>query len=178
MIETLISSKTRIKLLLKFFLNSSTKAYLRGLESEFGESSNAIRLELNRFENAGMLTSELAGNKKVFTANTRHPLFDEVHNILLKYVGLDQVIDKVIIRLGDVDKVYVTGSFAQGKDSLFIDLVFIGHIKKAYLIELIDKVEDLIDRKLRYVVFKQEEEAFIDWSEFDCKPLLLWTDGD
>ena len=53
MIETLISSKTRIKLLLKFFLNSNTTAYLRGLEEEFGESTNSIRLELNRFEKAG-----------------------------------------------------------------------------------------------------------------------------
>ena len=51
MLETLISSKTRIKLLLKFFLNSKTKSYLRNLESEFGESTNAIRVELNRLEN-------------------------------------------------------------------------------------------------------------------------------
>ena len=53
MLESLITSKTRIKLLLKFFLNSSTKAYLRGLEAEFGESTKAIRLELNRFEQIG-----------------------------------------------------------------------------------------------------------------------------
>ena len=84
MIEALISSQTRIKLLLKFFLNSKTKAYLRGLESEFGESTNAIRLELNRFEKAGMLSSEIEGNRKFFTANTAHPLYRELHNIVLK----------------------------------------------------------------------------------------------
>ena len=70
MIETLISSKTRIKLLLKFFLNSNTTSYLRGLEGEFGESSNAIRVELNKLEEAGMLSSEVKGNKKMFKANT------------------------------------------------------------------------------------------------------------
>ena len=70
MIETLISSKTRIKLLLKFFLNSSSRSYLRGLETEFGDSSNAIRLELNRFEKAGMLKTCTEGNKKYFQANT------------------------------------------------------------------------------------------------------------
>jgi len=62
MIEALISSKTRIKLLLKFFLNSNATSYLRGLESEFGESTNSIRIELNRFEEAGMLTSYNQGN--------------------------------------------------------------------------------------------------------------------
>ena len=96
MIETLISSKTRIKLLLKFFLNSNTKAYLRSLQSEFGESTNAIRLELNRLEGAGMLRSEMNGNKKVFQANIKHPLFDEVHNIMLKHIGLDRIIENVI----------------------------------------------------------------------------------
>ncbi len=51
------------------------KAYLRSLENEFGESSNAIRIELNRFEEAGMLVSFTEGNKKLFKANTEHPLF-------------------------------------------------------------------------------------------------------
>ena len=107
MIEALISSKTRVKLLLKFFLNSNTKAYLRGLETEFGESTNAIRVEINRFELAGMLKSELVGNKKIFQANIKHPLFQELHNILLKHVGLDTVIENVIERLGEVDKVFL-----------------------------------------------------------------------
>ncbi len=74
MIDTLITSQTRIKLLKKFFLNSSTRAHLRGLESEFGESSNGIRIELNRFEEAGLLHSLRDGNKKVYQANSGHPL--------------------------------------------------------------------------------------------------------
>jgi len=38
MLEALITSKTRIKLMPKFFLNSASTGYLRGLASEFGES--------------------------------------------------------------------------------------------------------------------------------------------
>lgn len=177
MIETLISSKTRIKLLLKFFLNSSTTSYLRNLESEFGESTNAIRLELNRLEEAGMLKSYLQGNKKYFQANTDHPLFKEVHNILLKYIGFDKIIEDIVERLGDVEKVYVSGAFARGLDSQIIDLIFIGNINKNFLISLIDKVEKMINRKLRYVVFKSEEENEINWTNLGFKPLLLWTNG-
>jgi len=66
MIESLITSKTRVKLLLKFFLNSDTTSYLRGLESEFGESTNSIRVELNRLEEAGLLITASDGNKKMF----------------------------------------------------------------------------------------------------------------
>ncbi|MBT6836211.1 MAG: ArsR family transcriptional regulator, partial [Bacteroidetes bacterium] len=112
MLDTLITSKTRIKLMLKFFLNSSSSSYLRGLESEFGESSNAIRLELNRFEQAGLLASFLKSNRKYFKANTKHPLFRDIHSLLRKYVGIDEIIDSVIEKMGDVKEVYLTGDFA------------------------------------------------------------------
>lgn len=175
MIETLISSKTRVKLLLKFFLNSNLTAYLRSLESEFGESSNAIRLELNRLEQSGMLSSFMDGNKKMFQANIKHPLFNEIHNIVMKHIGLDKVIHDVIESLGEVDKVYLAGKFAEGLDSSVIDLIFVGNIDKFFLLKLIDKVEKLIDRKIRYVIYERPE-----WNEqikcsFNPLPLLLWT---
>ncbi len=175
MIEALISSKTRVKLLLKFFLNSNTKAYLRGLESEFGESTNAIRVEINRFEQAGMLKSELVGNKKVFQANTLHPLFNEIHNILLKQVGLDHVIENVIERLGNVERVFLTGDFSKGSDSDMIDLIFVGDIDTSYLVNLIEKAEKLVCRKIRYVIYEDGTFNATNLSKFETHPLLLWS---
>ena len=175
MIETLISSKTRIKLLLKFFLNSKTKAYLRSLEGEFGESTNAIRLELNKLEKAGMLSAELEGNKKVFTANTKHPLFKEIHNIIRKHIGLDRIIETVVERLGEVEKVYLVGEFSRGLDSDIIDLIFIGNIDQAYLINLIAKAEQLVNRKIRYLIYSEKELEKINWENFKPEPLLIWS---
>jgi hypothetical protein len=153
MIETLISSKTRIKLLLKFFLNSNSTAYLRSLEAEFGDSSNAIRVELNRFEEAGMLSSFNKGNRKYFKANTNHPLFNEVNSILRKQLGIDKIIENIVERLGDVEQVFVTGALARGIDSNIIDLIIIGEVDIEYLIKLIAKAEALIERKIRYVIY-------------------------
>ena len=175
MLETLISSKTRIKLLLKFFLNSNTTSYLRGLESEFGESSNAIRVELNRLEKAGMLSSSLEGNKKYFRANIKHPLFDEVHKIIIKYVGIDHIIENVINNLGEVTFVYVAGEFAKGLDSEVIDLILVGKINKEYLIQLIDKVEPLVKRKIRYLVYESMENFDHDWLHRKPSPFLIWS---
>ncbi|MCB9282491.1 MAG: ArsR family transcriptional regulator [Lewinellaceae bacterium] len=175
MIEALISSKTRIKLLLKFFLNSKTTSYLRSLEGEFGESTNAIRLELNRLEGAGMLVSQLNGNKKIYQANTKHPLFQEIHRLLLKHIGLDHIVEHVIERLGDVERVYLAGKFAKGLDSSIIDLIFVGDIEKEYLIQLIDKVEDAIQRRIRYLIYSAQEHQDIAWHTFDPEPLLLWA---
>jgi len=176
MIEALISSKTRIKLLLKFFLNSKTTSYLRGLESEFGESSNAIRLELNRFEKAGMLESFSEGNKKMFQANTNHPLFEQIHKILLKHIGVDKIVDDVVKRLGDVQQVFLVGDLAKGKESSVIDLLFIGKLDKLYLVELIDKVEKLISRKVKYLIYSREEyEKQLSQESFSEKSILIWN---
>ena len=175
MIETLISSKTRIKLLLKFFLNSSSRSYLRGLESEFGDSSNAIRQELNRFEKAGLLKTSTQGNKKFFQANTDHPLYKDIHNILIKYIGFDTIIDTVIERLGEIKEVYLVGQLSNGLDSPVIDLMLTGDIDENYLVNLIRKAEALIQRKIRYIIYRNDELPNIDWKQFDTKPLLLWS---
>ncbi len=174
MIDALISSKTRIKLLLKFFLNSNATAYLRSLESEFGESSNGIRLELNRLEQAGLLTSESEGNKKIFRANTAHPLFTEIHSIVMKHVGLDRVVENVVQRLGNVQSVYLVGDFSKGRNSQVIDLIFIGDFDKSYLTSLVERAEKLIGRKIRYLLYDSAEAGNIDWQQYTPAPLLLW----
>lgn len=157
MIDTLISSQTRLKLLLKFFLNPDSRAYLRGLETEFGESTNGIRVELNRFEKAGLIESETTGNKKFFKANIHHPIFGDIRNIVLKYLGFDKIIDNILNRLGQLKAAYVVGDYAKGLDTGIIDLVLVGNIDKAYLIKKIDKAELLIKRKIRFVIYLEEE---------------------
>lgn len=157
MLDTLITSKTRIKLLLKFFLNSKTSSYLRNLESEFGESSNSIRLELNKFEEAGLLKTSTSGNKKVFKANTKHPMFSDIQNILMKYTGLDKIVEQVIKRLGNIELVYIVGDLAKGMDSPIIDLILVGDIDKSYLLNLTEKAEKLINKKIRFVIFSASE---------------------
>ena len=174
MLETLISSRTRLKLLLKFFLNSKATSYLRGLESEFGDSTNAIRLELNRFEKAGMLISYNKGNKKYFRANTEHPLYHDTHNLLLKYVGFDKIIDTIIENLGDLKMAFVTGAFAQGLDDTVIDLVLVGKINKPYLAELTEKAEKHISKKIRYVTYTEDEFVTSRWEQLNPQSLLLW----
>jgi hypothetical protein len=174
MIETLITSKTRIKLLLKFFLNPDNSAYLRGLEAEFDdESSNAIRLELNRLEEANMLHTELVGNRKLFRVNQAHPLYSEIKSIVSKYFGLNIVVDHIIRKIGNLEAVYLIGDIAKGKDSGIIDLIFVGVIDQSYLIELISKAEKLIKRKIRYIIYSAQEYDSLD-VQSKKQSLLIW----
>jgi hypothetical protein len=179
MIGSLITSQTRVKLLKKFFLNSNIKAHLRGLESEFGESTNAIRVELNRLEGAGLLVSVRAGNKKLFQANLNHPLFHDIHNIILKDAGIDRVIDKVVHRLGNLSAVYLTGELAKGMDSPVIEILLIGRdLDKEYLERKARQAEEIVGRKVVYSVMDPEEAENIFKSAVTANILLLWNDGN
>jgi DNA-binding PadR family transcriptional regulator len=158
MLDTLVTSKTRLKLLLKFFLNPKSAAYLRGLAEEFEESSNAVRLELNRFEKAGFLESESEGNKKLYRANQKHPLYKDINNIVRKVVGIDQIIDEVVAKIGDVEEAYIIGDFAVGKNGKTVDILLSGtDIHKDFLLKLIEKAESLIKRKIRYLILSPIE---------------------
>jgi len=178
MLDTLITSKTRIKLLLKFFLNSSASAYLRSLESEFGESTNAIRVELNRFEKVGLLETFSKGNKKMFRANTNHPMFSDIQNLLKKYIGIDQIIEKIINRLEKVKQVYISGAFALGNDSPVIDLIVIGNdIDRNYLSSLIEKTEKLVKHHISFAVIKSDEiETYRKKMSKSEELLLIWNE--
>jgi hypothetical protein len=172
MLESLITSKTRIKLLLKFFLNINNQGYLRSLEHEFNESTNGIRQELNRFEHAGLLLAESEGNKKLYRANTGHPLFKDLNSIILKFVGVEELIERVIDRLGNVQQVYLEGRIAQGLESDIIDLLIVGDdIDRNYLSSLIEKTEPLLKRKIRYLVFEECDAAV--YVERHFKDLVL-----
>ncbi len=175
MLDTLITSKTRIKLLLRFFLNSNASSYLRSLASEFDESTNSIRVELNRFEKAGLLDTYLEGNKKMFKANTSHPLFPDIKSLLMKHIGLDKIVENVIKKLGEVKKVLVAGDFANGMDSKIIDLIFVGEkINKTYLITLVEKAEKMIKRRIRYLIMSEDEYNDFEKLNNEEGMLVIW----
>jgi len=158
MLPTLITSKTRIKVLTKFFINSNVKGYLRNLETEFGESCNAIRIELNRFEKAGFLTSSVIGNKKMYSANTLHPSYSDLQFLVHKMIGIDQIVKNILERTDKIEAAFLSGKIAQGIDSCIIDLIMVGNqIDKTRINTRIEKVENKINRKIRYIILTHKE---------------------
>jgi len=157
LLDSLITSKTRVKLILKFFLNPETKAHLRGLAEEFDESTNAVRVELNRLTEAGLLEVSNEGRTKQYRANVKNSIFTDLHSVVKKYLGLDQIVEEVVVKLGNVELAMVTGDYAKGVDSGIIDLTIVGEIDKVYLQKLVEKTEKLAKRKIRTLVLTKEE---------------------
>ena len=141
----------------KFFLNDETQAYLQELATEFGESSNGIRIELNHLTQAQLLISKASGRTIVYQANKNHGLFDTIQVALRKNLGIDRVIELIIKRCGEIQAAWIVGDYAKGVDSGLIDVVVLGTVNYAEFIDAIQKTSQLIDRKIRYAVLDDAE---------------------
>ena len=153
MLDSLITSKTRLRLLIKFFLNIANKGYLNGLANEFGESTNSVRKELNNLSSAGYLKKQNENNKVVYKANSSHPLFKIIQRIVKKHLGIEEILDSVLNRIGEVNKIMILGDYAEGIDSGHIEILIIGdNINKKYLNEITPKIEKKINRKVSFFI--------------------------
>ena len=125
MLDSLITSKTRLRLLIKFFLNIANKGYLNGLANEFGESTNSVRKELNNLSSAGYLEKHNENNKVVYKANASHPLFKIIQKIVKKHLGIEEILETVLKRIGEVKKIMILGDYAEGIDSGHIEILIV-----------------------------------------------------
>ena len=170
----LIASKTRIKLLMRLFFNPKARSYLRELAKEFNVSTNAVREELNQLKKTNLLKSEKSGRQVYYMANQEHALFPELRSMVGKVMGIDQVIDSIMSRLGNLEKAYLVDDYAEGKDTGIIDILLVGNIDQYHLNDLSRKTERYINRKIRSLVLSKDEyNNFL--SELEKRPrVMIW----
>ena len=151
MLGELITSKTRLRLLIKFFVSQANRGYLNGLATEVGESTNAIRKELNHLHDAGYLQKEKSNNKIQYKANTKHPMFSVLQKVILKHLGLEDAVEIVLERMGAVEQIILIGNYAKGIDSGKIEIIIVGQdLNTSYVRNLEEKLEKLISRKVAF----------------------------
>ncbi len=176
--QGLIASKTRIKLLTRFFFNPLAQSYLRELAKEFSLSTNAVREELNQLTRTQLLISEKKGRQVLYSANPKHPLFPELKSMVGKVMGIDKVIDSIVTRLGDLEEAYLVDDYAEGKDTGIIDLLLVGKIDEYHLNDLSRKTERYIKRKIRSLVLTRDEYEQMTTDLKNRPRVLIWTIAD
>ena len=151
MLDELITSKTRLRLLVKFFTSQANKGYLNGLASEMGESTNSIRKELNHLYAAGYLEKTKINNKIEYNVNTTHPLYETFKKVVYKHLGIEDIVETVLDRMGDVEHILIAGDYAEGIDSGNIEIIIVGNdINYKYISQLEEKIEKLISRRVTF----------------------------
>ena len=151
MLNQLITSKTRLRLLLKFFISQANRGYLNGLANEMGESTNSIRKELNHLHGAGYLKKLKQDNKVEYRVNASHPLYETLRKVVLKHLGMEDLVEVVLDRMGNVQHILLIGDYAKGVDSGNIEVFLIGKdLNFNYISQLEQKIESLIGRKVSF----------------------------
>jgi hypothetical protein len=169
LLAPLITSKTRLKLLTRFFLIQGVDGYLQGLSKELNENTNSIRLELNRLEKAGLLASKTTGRRTFYSINTSHPLTSDLTSIVRKVSGIDTVIDRVVENLPGLKQVWICGDLARSIPSGSIDCILIGEeLNAAYIAGLSAKVYKLVGKKVNPQVMSKIKDEMVS----GC--LLVW----
>ncbi|MFD2705784.1 hypothetical protein [Salibacterium lacus] len=105
MLHHLITSKTRLRLMLKFFLNPGTEGYLRSITREFGDSTNAVRVELNRFVDQNMLTYRMEKNLKIYRANPDYEAYNDICELVQRYMNWSKLAE--LLDFSDTANVFI-----------------------------------------------------------------------
>jgi hypothetical protein len=89
-------------------------------------------------------------------------------------MGIDQVIDGIVTRLGDLERAYLLDDYAEGKDTGIIDLLLVGNIDQYHLNDLSRKTERYIKRKIRSLVMSREEYKAFEPKLKKVPNILIW----
>ena len=174
----LITSKMRIRILMRIFLNPERNVYLRELSDEFKASPSHIKNELDQLKSANLLTSRKNGRQILFSANTKHPVFSELHSMVKKALGMDQILESMLERLGNLEQAILIDDYAEGKDTGIIDLILVGDIDQTNLQDLTQKTEKYIERKIRPLALTAQEYNQLS-SNLNNRPhFILWQQDD
>jgi len=172
--DGLITSKMKVRILMRLFLNPEQRCYIRELADEMNVSPSQVSEELKNLRATGLVYTEKKGRMINYSANQDHPLYPELHSMVGKALGMDRILDSILDRLGDLDLGILLDDYAQGKDSGIIDLLLVGNINQDNLVDIVRKTEKYIGRKIRHLVLTPEEYVRLQ-PQLNSRPqYILW----
>jgi Fe2+ or Zn2+ uptake regulation protein len=162
MLENIIPSKTRRKILELFFQKPNENFYLRRVVRELNEEVNAVKRELDILAEEKLLLKEKRLNKVFYTLNKNYLFYDEFLRIFTKSGPILQMIYKNLSRLGKIKYITVSSRFAKRlpikEEEIYF--LYVGVIVLKELEILMKKAEELFQAPINYTVMTEEEFVF------------------
>lgn len=158
-----IVSKVRVKLLKTLFEDPKEMYHVRELVRRTNEEINAVRRELARMEEAGMVKKEQRGNRLYYWARTDYSFFPEILAMVCKSTGLGFAIRKNRGKLGKVSFVAFSGEFARHiarRDNNQVDVLVVGDVVLPELASLVRQEEARRKQEINYTPITKEEFEF------------------
>ena len=162
MLEHIIPSKARRKILQLFFHNPNESFYLRKIVRDIGEEVNAVKRELDILSGSKLLHKEKRLNKIFYTLNKSYPLYDEFLRIFAKSSLLADMIYKNLPKIGKIKFIVISTKFAKQipikEDEIY--LLIVGIVVVPEVSSIVSEAEKQFGREVNYTVMTEEEFAF------------------
>ncbi len=158
-LNRLLSSRLRIKLLDIFLNMPNARFYIRELERRINEEAKNVSRELKNLEALGLLISEKQGIQKYYSVNKNFFLYPELKAIIFKTTGVQGLMKEALSKLKGIEAAFIYGSYATGEESESsdVDILIIGKPDMTKLNELISELEEDLNREINYRCFDREE---------------------
>lgn len=160
MLEQLLGSRLRARVIGWLFTHTDERFYVRQLTKLLGEDSTNVSRELARLESLGILLSTRSGQQKYYRANPNSSLFDELKSVAAKTTGAVDVIRRALEDHREtVQAAFVFGSFARQQQTADsdIDVMIIGDVNEVALQASISRTESELRRTINYSLLSRSE---------------------
>jgi hypothetical protein len=162
MLQHLIPSKVRRKILELFFHHPKESFYLRKIVREVNEEVNAVKRELDILSSAKVLQKEKRLNKIFFSLNKNWRFYDEFLRIFSKTGLLATLIENNLSKIGKIKYVALSTKFIKEQpikeDEIY--LLFVGVIVLPEVQSIIAQGEKNFGREINYTVMTEDEFIF------------------
>lgn len=163
MLDDLITSKTRVKLLTLFLEHKQDMFHVREIVRRVEEEINAVRRELLYLEKKGVLSREPRANRVYYYLNKNYLYYNDLMMISTKVSGLGLNIIKNRVKLGKIKYAMLSGKFSKGErneDGQPVDMLIVGTIVLPELALLVRQEEAKRNHEINYTVMTEEEFEF------------------
>lgn len=153
-------NKTKQAILGLLFSNVDNEYHQRGIAKLLNISPGVIQRELKVLTMTGIILREKRGNQVFYRVNKDCPIYNELHNLVIKTVGLSDKLREALAPLADkIYAAFIYGSFARGSETVEsdVDLMIIGELTLRDVVKALGKVREAIGRELNPSVFSLRE---------------------
>lgn len=158
-IDRLFGSKTRVSLLCKLIMNPDKSFYIRELSKELGIPYSVLYKEEKNLVSLSLVNEEKKGKVTLVSINKKLPYFSELKSLIIKTVGLCDLLKSVLSELKEIKYALVYGSFASGEESVLsdVDLLIIGDVDEEKILNRITQLEKEVGREINYILWSEDE---------------------
>ena len=158
LLAQLLSSQVRAEIFRLLFNGNKTSIHLRDLQRKSQLSIGTIQKEIGNLKSLDLVIPERDGNRLYYTANTAHPLYSDICNLVEKTNGIVENLKRLLSSISDIECAFIFGSYAKESEKAHsdIDLIIIGEISLRSISARLKSITEKIEREINPHVYSKK----------------------